>query len=512
MALAFKPDSSFFRKIVIGAIGAQAVCRDLSQHEHAFVELERGSTDAKLWKEVKRKRVRMPDLVCKHCGIRVESRAKTKLELAMSHSPTEAVRAWDFGLVDSDWVAFPVVNSTDDEVFWSKGRISESSSYWHERNLVHWKTQKFVNIFSVKAFRAVKPDKEGKKGVTEGSEIVISWNASFAPCSGKIIAIDGRTVQIKPETGNTRSKRPSAKISVAVGETVEDGQVIASSVFPVRSGERKCAGKLAENYLQHALTSKERTLRYTGVKLARVLGDKKIQPFVEKLAPDPEEDLYVRLEALSYMAAVGGKPVLPLFEPHLNSGDDQIRLEAVISIGEVGNKDAVNVLGGMLADTKQPFFLRSACAWCLGRVAGPEAQAHLKAAFADIDLNVREDALEAVVSIGSSAYPTLRDGLFDKNSEIAAGCAEAIRQAGRSGRPLILELAKELHQKPTDWLVWLLGQLPSDELTAAIAEIQKDVDPRLHYAITLLWAFSRSWIARGFELNPNAHRETQDVS
>jgi len=106
--LAFKPDSSFFRKIVIGAVGARAVIADLARQGHRCVELERGSTDTKLWKDVKRKRVRIPDLVCLNCGARIECRAKTKLELAMSHSTTDAERAWDFGMVDTDWIAFPV--------------------------------------------------------------------------------------------------------------------------------------------------------------------------------------------------------------------------------------------------------------------------------------------------------------------------------------------------------------------------------------------------------------------
>ena len=56
-----------------------------------MLELERGSTETKPWKDVKRKRVRIPDLVYRACGLRVESRAKTKAELSMSHSPTDAV-------------------------------------------------------------------------------------------------------------------------------------------------------------------------------------------------------------------------------------------------------------------------------------------------------------------------------------------------------------------------------------------------------------------------------------
>ena len=88
--LSFKPDSSFFRKIAVGAVGARAVCSDLAGRGHEMVELERGATDTKLWKDVKRKRVRIPDLVCSRCGVRVECRTKTRPELSMSHSPMDA--------------------------------------------------------------------------------------------------------------------------------------------------------------------------------------------------------------------------------------------------------------------------------------------------------------------------------------------------------------------------------------------------------------------------------------
>ena len=72
----FKPDASFFRKLALGAVGAAAVRSYLDGLGHALVELERGSLDTRLWKDVKRKRVRIPDLVCARCGVRVESRAQ----------------------------------------------------------------------------------------------------------------------------------------------------------------------------------------------------------------------------------------------------------------------------------------------------------------------------------------------------------------------------------------------------------------------------------------------------
>ena len=113
--LALKPDSSFFRKIALGAVGSRRVAQDLDRLGHQIAELERGAMDTKLWKEVKRKRVRIPDLVCGHCGLRIESRAKTKTELSMSHSPTDQERAWDFGMVDADVIAFPVCKAGEEK-------------------------------------------------------------------------------------------------------------------------------------------------------------------------------------------------------------------------------------------------------------------------------------------------------------------------------------------------------------------------------------------------------------
>lgn len=148
--------------------------------------------DTKLWKDVKRKRVRIPDLVCQRCGLRVESRAKTKTELSMSHSPTDVERAWDFGMVDTDVIAFPVCRAGEEN----------------------------------------------------------QWTAG----------------------------------------------------------------------------SRERTQRFTGVKLARLRGDDSLGTPIAGLERDQEEDFYIRLEAVAYLVAVGNHGAKDLFEPYLASPDQQIQL------------------------------------------------------------------------------------------------------------------------------------------------------------------------------------------
>jgi hypothetical protein len=215
--LSLKPDSSFFRKTVVGAVGARAVCDDLARFGHKFVELERGSTDCRLWKDVKRKRVRIPDLVCVRCGQRVECRAKTDNDLSMSHSE-QAERTWDFGMVQQDWIAFPVCEPVNE---------ADLTTGWHVTG--------HINYFPVGVFRSCLHARSRTKGVTEGSENFISWDATFSSRSGPVLLVDtaARRVKIAFRDGSrpyTWTIPPSCAIFVSPGDMVHERQIIAASV------------------------------------------------------------------------------------------------------------------------------------------------------------------------------------------------------------------------------------------------------------------------------------------
>ena len=501
--LALKPDSSFFRKIAIGAIGARAVCGDLARHHHEMYELERGSTDTKLWEEVKRKRVRIPDLVCVRCGLRIESRAKTAPDLSMSHSQTDEARSWDFGMVDTDLIAFPVCEAVD-ERYWSSGRLGDESSYWHERNWVRWQIKGWINYFLVRAFRSTPHARTTTKGVTEGSETSISWPAIFSARTGIVEARTGQKITLRRASDGHRHTRtlPDAfQIFVGEGESVETNQVIASVVQPLTRDELICTRQMPQGHIQNLLNSRERTQRFTAVKLARLRQEAAYRDSIAELARDEEEDVYIRLEAVSYLAAVCGHPVAALFTPYLNSPDQQNQLEAVIALGETATEDAVQLLSSILDNNSQPYFLRSTAAWSLSRVGREEAVRRLVAAFADVDSNIRDEALEGIVSIGGPATPLLFAGLRELN-DIGAGCAEALRQQKRIPNDIVERLIRELRtSNPSPWTVWLVGSLPREYAAGAIAELQ-ETSPELHYAITLLWRFIESWISRRWESKP----------
>jgi len=103
--VAFKQNEDFLRYLTMGAVGSAAVARYLNGRQgHRVVELERYTMANKIW-ATKVKRLRLPDLMCLDCGMRVEARAKSKLEIKMSDSETPG-RAWYASLRGQDLIAF----------------------------------------------------------------------------------------------------------------------------------------------------------------------------------------------------------------------------------------------------------------------------------------------------------------------------------------------------------------------------------------------------------------------
>ena len=357
-------------------------------------------------------------------------------------------------------------------------------------------------------FRGSPHTKISTKGVTEGSETSVLWNTVFASRDGEVEKLDGHKMTIKRTSDghrNTRTIPPDFELFVKQGDTVELNQVIAGLIKPLPTGELACPGNLPSGYIAQLLESRERTQRFSGVKLARIRNEPQYRDPVTALSADQEEDVYIRLEGLSYLTAACNASARELFTPYLQSVDPQTQLESVIALGEAANADAIDLISEILDDSNQPYFVRSAAAWCLGRVGHIDAANRLVKAFADVDHNIREEALEGIVSIGGVGIPLLLEGLREVNSDIAAGCAEALRQQQRTlPDQVIAQLTSYAKQRQSpSWAVWLLGQLPREQVLNSIADVQ-DSAPALHYALSLLWAFTESWIARSWELRPNA--------
>ncbi len=175
-------------------------------------------------------------------------------------------------------------------------------------------------------------------------------------------------------------------------------------------------------------------------------------------------------------------------------------------MGETKTEESTEILGDILNDSSQPGFMRSASAWSLGKIGTERAQRLLVNAFTDMNKDLREDALENIISLGATSLNVLLDGLRQNDEDIAAGCAEAIRQCNSIPISMLENLASDLERNGPDevssrWIVWLLGQIPVEPLVPSIARLQ-DTKPELHYAMSVLWSFVNSWISKHWEMGP----------
>ncbi|WP_246840808.1 HEAT repeat domain-containing protein [Chloracidobacterium aggregatum] len=239
------------------------------------------------------------------------------------------------------------------------------------------------------------------------------------------------------------------------------------------------------------LASRERTVRFTGCKLARLAKATELEGVVRALAEDREEDAYVRMEAKAYLCEVVGDSAEEQFDAILKDTDEEMRLEAVVTLAETHTPTAFDLLCTVLHDTNQPLFLRSACAWGIGCHGTKEAAEVLVQAFADVAPEIRQEALHALQDLGAIGLDPLVKGLENPSADIAAGVAEALRRIPNIPVGRIAELAE---QTSSTWPAWTLAHFPKEAVTPYVAALQSK-RPEVHYAVSVLWNFLESWIA-----------------
>ena len=111
-------------------------------------------------------------------------------------------------MVDSDWIAFPVCKAVA-EADLTAGALREGISYWRQKSWVKWQASGTTNYFTVAAFRSELHAKSRTKGVEEGSENVIAWDATFSTREGVVdrVAEEGGVgkVTVKRDSDGNRA-------------------------------------------------------------------------------------------------------------------------------------------------------------------------------------------------------------------------------------------------------------------------------------------------------------------
>jgi HEAT repeat protein len=213
-------------------------------------------------------------------------------------------------------------------------------------------------------------------------------------------------------------------------------------------------------------------------------------PLRQRMA-DPDDHVYVRLEAASTLTRIGDKVGTQFLQQMVNNEYLPYRLETVIILGEIKSKTSLEILKDVLFDSKQNPEIRAAAAWSIGELNHSESIGILIQAFDEVNELIRIEAARALAKFAGENTPRLID-LFRKESVTRRpGIAWAL---GRKGNFTIKDLLQPLVDKDArQWISYIIGSKKESDYIEQIEEL-KEKDPEVHFAVTVLWKIMSSWV------------------
>jgi len=478
--MGFKADTSFLRFLTMGARGTLSVIDELRRAGFTPIELERYSTNNKIW-STKIKRLRLPDLLCVQTGLRIEVRAKASLEIRMSHAPKKADRHWDAGLRPEDIIALVPCRDVN-----GMPEVTGAPSY-----------------FGVDVLRASMDARRlsALKAASEGSEQYLTWPSIVSKRPGRVLECDSEWLSV--EWGGDGA--PSRRYRYALRgkrSYVTSGQNFAANTVVLAgtpSGFADLTLYRSQRYQPlDALRGANIIDRYSAAKALAFRPDLRnaARPILESRI-GKEEDGRLALEIAGTAASLGAQAGLDYIHQALWHGEEaSLRMEAAFIATEIGVRsecEQVTTLLTEIAGNHKRFQgdeVRQAAVWGLGR-AGVRRYDLLLDLLTDKEEDV---ALHAIAAFGSDVQePVVRKlvaRLGDGALREAAAASEALRVIGG---PIVLRLlvkaAQEQHHgRP--WVLATLGRLPPESVRAALAgnALLSEIEP-------LLLVSSGSWLS-----------------
>jgi hypothetical protein len=476
----FKSDLSFLEKISMGATGTIAVFKNLKNQGHTPIELERGSRSFKIWKDIKIKRIRVPDILCIDCGKCVECRTKRILEISMSHSQADPERGWDYGLDNNDFVAFVVCN-----------QIGKEPINWQVKSPIQYVSVKDLRLAQKKGYAILTEP----KGVEEGFEMRIIWPTAAANTSGITISVSEERIQYQRQTDSRLITIQLARKGqvlmplVEKGNQIVENQIIAS-VVPVNL-KFPCDKSSTEDHYIETLLSTSLSKRYTAAKaLAFFASSYATASLIDKIN-DPSEHIYIKLEAAASLARQNNVSGYDFIKECLSDEYLQNRLEGVIVLGEIDKDASCEILIDILLDKKQPPEIRAGAAWSLGELRNKSALNTLIESFTAVEKNIRVEAARALGKL-AQLYTTEIIQEFPKAHPVQRpGISWALSKAGKFTIKDVLDLMVDNDAR--QWITYIIGTQNQQKYIYEIEQL-KSKDQEVYFAVTVLWKIMTNWI------------------
>ncbi|MXV91102.1 MAG: HEAT repeat domain-containing protein [Acidimicrobiia bacterium] len=459
--MGFKEDADFARFVSMGAVGAAAVAFDLSdEYGHRMVELERYAMANKVW-QTKVKRLRLPDLLCVRCGLRVEARAKSKLGIVLSHSDVPG-REWDaggmrdgdlFAFIRTDLSHFPPYAGTP--VCFAKAALKASIS---------------------------QARRSAPKAASEGSESTLTWPCWVPSRPGRFRAVDadGR-ICYDDENGTPRTYWHWRNWTAPRHVYLESGDsfaaretIVAGVVEAARS--LSCDGDTWD--IGADLHSSDPVDRHAAVRAVGMAGRLDLLDGLAGIEADTTEDWRTRLEARANLARLDPVVWAPVIADGAIAGDvdTEQRMEAVFALTELPDGAASSALARIAGSSDLSSEVRAAAAWGLGQGSVPRPDFLIHVGL-DSDETVALHALASIEELPDSAQDTLVDWLSGEDArraEVAVcllarhRCIDRLLDASQaSGQARLLAL-RALGDLPREAVRLHAGERLTPELTAIL--------------------------------------------
>jgi len=442
-----KVDSSFLKFLTMGALGARRVCELMVRAGLHPIELERYSRSNKIW-STKVKRLRLPDLLCVHTGLRVEVRAKSDLTIKMSDAPTNPDRRWNTGLAPRDMVAFVLIREAEG------GRLQAADN---------------AELFWVQDLQATEDASRlgPPKSASEGAERDREWPSIVPSTNGVVQALDQARLSTRLDSGRNQTYQLRGKTSYfQVGQRfLADSQFLAG--LPVAKAAFPNPQQARWNP-RDMLRSDSPIDRYVAVKALGVVGAAPDVPAITRIAERDAEGR-VALEAAASLVRLGNDRGLALLRAAINEPQVPfLRMEATLALSELKVTPLAARCADLLTECAQAEALlndevRQAAIWGLGK-DGLRAYPRL---LAFLDAPAVDELVHTVCAFGSDADATVADHL------IAILADEAASERKRASASLVLArtipagvsaprlVALRTCASPTtkDWALATLGQM-----------------------------------------------------
>lgn len=478
----YKSDDSFLEKLAIGAIGTRQVISDLQNQGYQAIELERGSTGFKIWKSIKIKRVRVPDILCVDTAIRIESRAKTALAISMSHSTAEESRGWDFGLEDRDHVALVVCT-----------RTGERPIDWTAEDLVQ-----YVKVSALRAaFKNGEVITEKPKGAEEGFESRLTWPAAIASSDGVISSITENRIQFKRALDNRtislslQKKGIKLKPLTQVGKQIRKGKILASVVQATDTIPK--TAQVDSNYYLNQLSSSSISDRYCAAKALSTLTLVEPQKVLLEKLSDEAEHIYIRLEVAASLARAQNPNGIEFIRKIFSGSYLEHRLEAVIILGEIKTNEACQLLREVLNDESQNPEIRGGAAWALGELNNSICIPDLIRSFLAVHPSIQVEAARALAKLCEEHSPQILQAFPSASDDERPGIAWALSKLGKWNLDDILSNTPSDNEDARHWAAYIVGSNDQSRIVFDIEKL-KQHDSEMYFAVTLLWKLMSSWV------------------